>query len=589
MHFRIHLVSVLALPLFAVGCVGSDTSLSVTARVPGSGDSDPRGMAEELFAERLDRAPRLADQLTNEPPRSDWGQEGSLQARPAFEELARIRLDRINAELLTAKGDAAEALQRIRAGLRFEALEPALALNRSSVGPLRGLLHTGLLHLFLSHPLTSGPDLLAFRERLDALVAWTTKAAQHAQHIEGAQAPLPTTLLGLKTMGSPAFGKMLADEVSQKMRLAVNLVPSLQLETMAEIRILLDATLPASIEALLKQLDAPHRTQPLRGLVRQPGGLKLHQERVKQLVSAENSLSQIESRLTNHANELLAALEEIAGPIQFPGSGLDLLGQLRSGHDRAVGHPDAPEDRLALLTQRAKALGEALGPMLPTHFGTLPQSSILPPSLRPLIPGILQQSAQHSRGRAARVWVDPTRLRAASIDGLAASWILGSAALAACDHPGSDLPRWLRHAQWPGWDEAIGLYLARLSHEVQPGQDPWQRAATIGLELECVAHALTDIGLHRKGWTRAEGVQFLQARSLATSARVELMVDDCLDRPGLALAAPLSLQEILNARDILRQGRGVAFDLLAFHEALLEVGPLPVDLIGEGILRRLRR
>jgi uncharacterized protein (DUF885 family) len=75
---------------------------------------------------------------------------------------------------------------------------------------------------------------------------------------------------------------------------------------------------------------------------------------------------------------------------------------------------------------------------------------------------------------------------------------------------------------------------------------------------------------------------------MAEPSRVEFWVDDCLDRPGLALAAPLTLQEILAARSDVRRSGGIAFDLLTFHRALLEVGPLPVDLTRQEILRRLR-
>ncbi|HIG85820.1 MAG TPA: DUF885 family protein [Planctomycetes bacterium] len=587
MHFCRPIVPILALLPLCPGCSWRSQNATVPARLPGIRAADPNGLAEELFAERMDRVPRLADKITTRPARSDWGQEQEWTERPAFGQLGGIRIGSIDQALSTADDQERETLQRIRAELRFEALEPALTLDRAPLGPMRGLLRIGLLHLYLDHPLESGPDLEAFRARLEALTVWTLQAAERSKHVKGTQTPLPSTLMSLRAMASPALAEVILERVAQEARMAVDLTPSSRLQSMGEIETLLRVSLPAAATDLLAALEAPHRSQPRRGLVRQPGGLRLHRERVKQLVSADLTVTEIEARLRTQSRELEEALLKITTSINYIGDGLDLLAQLRDQHDDSVGHPLADLDRLELLTQRADLAFKILGPLLPADLGELPGVNRLPLCLRPLADGLLRQNAHHGRARARRLMLDPARLHAASMDSFAVSWILGTKALSYCDQPTSDLPRWLRHAQWPGWDDAMGLYLARLHDELKPGRDPWHRAAGLGLELECVARGLTDLGLHLHGWSRAEAIKFLQARCMAQPSRVELWVDDCLDRPGLALAAPLSLQEILAARADVRRFRGVAFDLLTFHRALLEVGPLPVDLTREEILRRL--
>lgn len=588
MHFCHPIVPILALLPLCSGCSWRSQSATVPARLPGIRAADPNGLAEELFAERMDRVPRLADQITTRPARSDWGQEQEWTERPAFGQLSGIRIGRIDLALSTADDQERETLQRIRAELRFEALEPALTLDRAPLGPVRGLLRIGLLHLYLDHPLESGPDLKAFRARLEALTVWTLQAAERSGQVKGAQAPLPSTLMSLRAMASPALAELILERVAQKARMAVNLTPSSRLQSMGEIETLLRVSLPAAATEVLAALDAPHRSQPRRGLVRQPGGLRLHRERVKQLVSTDLTVTEIEARLRAQSRELEEALLKITAGINFVGDGLDLLAHLRDQHDASVGHPVAGLDRLELLTQRADLAFKVLGPLLPADLEELPGVNLLPLSLRPLADGLLRQNAHHGHVRAPKLMLDPARLHAASMDSLAVNWILGTKALSYCDQPTSDLPRWLRHAQWPGWDDAMGLYLARLHDELKPDRDPWHRAAGLGLELECVARGQTDLGLHLHGWSRAEAIEFLQARSMAQPSRVEFWVDDCLDRPGLALAAPLTLQEILAARADVRRFSGVAFDLLTFHRALLEVGPLPVDLTREEILRRLR-
>ena len=588
MHLERPTVSILISLLLCTGCSWSAQRATVAARLPATTSKDPKGLAEELFAERLDQTPRLADTLESKSPRATWGREGEWSTRPAFERLAGIRVARIDSAIEIADEDERETLVRIRAELRYEALEPALTRDRDPLGPLRGFLRTGLLHLFLDHPIERGTDLEAYRARLQALVTWTEQAAEHSSALPGSMAPLPSTLAYLERIASPPFADLMGDRVAKRARMAMELTPSSRLQTLQAIDILLRSSLPMAAKKMLAVLEAPNRTQPRRGLARQAGGLSLYKKRIKQLVSANDTVSEIDNRLTIQSRELEADLLQITEAIDFTGGSLELLAQIREQYDQSVKHPPGETARLELLTQQAMKAAQILGPLLPINLEELPTTVLLPKALLPLTDGVIHQQAHHGRGQFSRVWVDPSRLHAAVSDSLAVHWILGAAAVAHCDGPTSELPRWLRHAEWPGWNEALGLYLVRLQEEVHPRRDPWQRAAGIGLELECTARGLTDLGLHVHGWSRAEAIEFLQRRSISDRAQVELWVDDCFDRPGLALATPLTLQQILAARAELRQRQGVTFDLLAFHRALLEVGPLPVDLCQSGILRRGR-
>jgi|GEM_PF-3542331 len=588
MHLERPIVPILVFVLLCTGCSWSTQRATVAARLPGTTSKDPKGLAEELFAERLDQNPRLADTLEGRSPRPTWGQEGEWFTRPAFEKLAGIRVARIDRAIELASEEERETLVRIRTELRHEALEPALTRDRDPLGPMRGFLRTGLLHLFMDHPIERGADLEAYRARLQALVTWMEQAAEYSSEFSGSMAPLPATLAYLEGIASPAFADLMGERVAKRARMAMELTPSSRLQTLQAIDLILRNSLPKAAEQLLTVLEAPDRTQPRRGLVRQAGGLSLHRKRIKQLVSANYTVSEIEVRLKTQSRELEAALLKITEAVDFTGGSLELLALIREQYDQSVKHPTGETARLELLTQRAIKAAQILGPLLPINLEDLPSTVLLPKALLPLTDGVIHQQAHHGRGQLSRVWVDPARLHAAVTGSLAVHWILGSAAAAHCDGPTSDLPRWLRHAKWPGWNEALGLYLVRLQKEVHPRRDPWQRAAGIGLELECTARGLTDLGLHVHGWSRAEAIEFLQRRSISDRAQVELWVDDCFDRPGLALAAPLTLQQILAARAELRQRQGVTFDLLAFHRALLEVGPLPVDLCQSGILRRGR-
>jgi uncharacterized protein (DUF885 family) len=94
-----------------------------------------------------------------------------------------------------------------------------------------------------------------------------------------------------------------------------------------------------------------------------------------------------------------------------------------------------------------------------------------------------------------------------------------------------------------------------------------------------------DTGLHDKKWTRQQVVDFFHAHSTSDEVEVQSETDRYIAIPGQALAYKLGQLRILELREKAKKALGDRFDIREFHDAVLEAGALPLDVLGERVDR----
>jgi len=87
------------------------------------------------------------------------------------------------------------------------------------------------------------------------------------------------------------------------------------------------------------------------------------------------------------------------------------------------------------------------------------------------------------------------------------------------------------------------------------------------------------VGIHHKNWTREEAVAYMLAHTANSEADVRSEVDRYIAWPGQALAYKIGERKIMELRRRAEADMGANFDLKAFHDRLLEQGPLPLPLL----------
>ncbi len=109
-----------------------------------------------------------------------------------------------------------------------------------------------------------------------------------------------------------------------------------------------------------------------------------------------------------------------------------------------------------------------------------------------------------------------------------------------------------------------------------------ERLGILSFDSWRACRLVVDTGMHAKGWTRQQAVDFMTANSPQAPNNIVNEVDRYIGWPGQALAYKIGQREILRLRDKSRSVLGDRFDIKAFHDVVLTAGPVPL-----GVLDRL--
>ena len=142
-----------------------------------------------------------------------------------------------------------------------------------------------------------------------------------------------------------------------------------------------------------------------------------------------------------------------------------------------------------------------------------------------------------------------------------------------------DLPRFQRFADYTAFVEGWALYTESLGPELGLYQEPSQYFSRLSSELFRAARLVVDVGLHRKGWSRAQAINFLMDTALSSESGATLEVDRYIAVPAQALGYKIGQLKIAAIRSKAEKALGAKFDIRAFHDELLRDGALPLDLL----------
>ncbi|RPH72887.1 MAG: DUF885 domain-containing protein [Myxococcaceae bacterium] len=143
------------------------------------------------------------------------------------------------------------------------------------------------------------------------------------------------------------------------------------------------------------------------------------------------------------------------------------------------------------------------------------------------------------------------------------------------------LPRVRRFALYNAYVEGWALYAERLGPQLGLYQDVRQRAGQLRSELFRAVRLVVDTGLHHEGWSRDRALTYARTTMGRNDVGLELEIDRYLADPGQALGYKMGEIAIRRMREDAKRRLGSAFDLRGFHDAVLESGPLPLDVLEE--------
>jgi uncharacterized protein (DUF885 family) len=146
-------------------------------------------------------------------------------------------------------------------------------------------------------------------------------------------------------------------------------------------------------------------------------------------------------------------------------------------------------------------------------------------------------------------------------------------------HAGA-LPLFSRLLQFSAYTEGWALYAEQVADEIGCYEnDPFGRIGYLQSELFRAARIVVDTGLHHKRWTRDQAVDFMVSRIGETPAETRREINRYCVYPGQACSFKAGANTIVATREAARERLGARFDIRAFHDLVLNSGPVPMSVL----------
>ena len=143
-----------------------------------------------------------------------------------------------------------------------------------------------------------------------------------------------------------------------------------------------------------------------------------------------------------------------------------------------------------------------------------------------------------------------------------------------------DLPPFRRFAvDFTVFTEGWGLYSERLGIDMGLYDTPAKDFGRLSYEMWRACRLVVDTGLHSKGWTREQAIDFMVENTALSRANIEAEVHRYMVDSGQALAYKLGELKFRELRTNAETTLGPKFDLRTFHDAVLENGEVPLDVV----------
>ena len=141
------------------------------------------------------------------------------------------------------------------------------------------------------------------------------------------------------------------------------------------------------------------------------------------------------------------------------------------------------------------------------------------------------------------------------------------------------LPAFMRFGGNTAFVEGWALYAETLWKDLGMETDPYQRFGGLSDEMLRAMRLVVDTGIHAKGWTRDQALDYMLTHSNIGKADATAEVERYIAIPGQALAYKIGALTILKEKALAQKALGAKFDPRAFHAQVLDTGSLPMGVL----------
>ncbi|MEE2775947.1 MAG: DUF885 domain-containing protein [Acidobacteriota bacterium] len=313
-----------------------------------------------------------------------------------------------------------------------------------------------------------------------------------------------------------------------------------------------------------------------------PDGLAYYQEKVRSFTTLEISPGEVHQIGLDEVARIRAEMDEVVAGIEFHGSFTDFLTMLRT-------NPDFYPRSGAELLREASYIAKRMDGRLPKLFATLPR---VPYTVEPVPDHI---APKYTSGRYVPpteggtepgiYWVNVHNLDSRPFYALEAltlhEAVPGHHLQNALASEQDDQPPFRRFSYLSAFGEGWGLYSEWLGLEAGFYQDPYSNFGRLTYEMWRACRLVVDTGVHSKGWTRQQVIDYMASNTALSLHEVTTETDRYIAWPAQALAYKMGQLEILRLRRLAEERLGQAFDVRRFHDTVLVNGSVPLDVLAD--------
>jgi uncharacterized protein (DUF885 family) len=441
------------------------------------------------------------------------------------------------------------------------------------------------------HPFKTVKDYEDFLKRVNGFVAWIDQAIVNMREGIAKGYTLPKVLVE-RTLPQLAAQIVEKPEDSLYWGPVKNLPASFTAEEQARLTTAYRAAIATQVIPSYRRLHEFLQDEYLPkartsvGLDALPDGKAWYEYNVRNITTTDYTPAQIHEIGLREVQRIHGEMRKVMQQVGFEGS-LDDFFRFVNTDDRFV-HPS----REALVAGYVD-IKKRVDPQLPKLFEILPNADYEVRAVEPFreksAAGGQYQAASEDGTRPGIFYANAYDLKARP------KWAMEALSL----HEGNpghhfqisiqreqkNLPRFRRFGGYTAYSEGWGLYAESLGPELGVYTDPYQYFGRLEGELFRAIRLVVDTGLHSKGWTREQVLEYIDANSATSDARRIAETERYIAIPGQAVAYKIGQLKISELRARAERELGDRFDVRKFHTAVLADGALPLDVLETKIER----
>ncbi|WP_108945115.1 DUF885 domain-containing protein [Shewanella halifaxensis] len=312
-------------------------------------------------------------------------------------------------------------------------------------------------------------------------------------------------------------------------------------------------------------------------------GEAFYENRVRYYTTLNMTSDEVHQLGLKEVKRIRAEMQQIIEQVGFEGSFADFLHFLRTDPQF---YPKTAEE----LLKEAAYIAKKADAMLPKYFGKLPRQ---PYGIEPVPAEIAPKyttgrySGSSQDDQPGYYWVNTYALDKRPLYEMEAltlhEAVPGHHLQIALNQELTDLPNFRRYSYISAFGEGWGLYSEYLGLEAGFYQDPYSNFGRLTYEMWRAARLVVDTGMHAKGWSRQQAIDFMAGNTALSMHNVTTEIDRYINWPGQALSYKIGELTIKRLRAQAEAELGENFDIRAFHDAILANGSVPMSILEQQI------